>query len=339
MEQSFMEASASLLPPSLEECDGPTRLALYRRMREIRAFEEKVFYLFSTEPMPGALHQYDGQEAVAVGVCAHLSTDDYVVSTHRGHGHCIAKGADINRMMAELFAKDTGSCRGMGGSMHLAEFGVGMLGAVAIVGGGIPLAVGAALSAQLRRTQQVAVAFFGDGAINEGSFHESINMAAADKLPAIFVCENNLYGFSTALSRVVANEELWQRAAGYGVPGERVDGNDLRAVYAAAGRAVARARQGEGPTLLECLTYRHKGHSRFEKPNYRTREEEALWRARDPIGAFAAWLFETGSATEADIAAVDEAVAEEMEEAVAFARRSPDPPVDLALRLLDGEGD
>jgi len=302
-------------------------------MVEIRAFEEKVFHLFSTEPMPGALHQYNGQEAIAVGVCACLTPKDYIASTHRGHGHCLAKGANIDRMMAELFAKDTGCCRGMGGSMHLADFGVGVLGAVAIVGGGIPLAVGAALSAKLRKTDQVAVAFFGDGAINEGSFHESINMAAADKLPAIFVCENNLYGFSTPISRVVANEELWQRGAGYGVPGERVEGNDVLAVLRSAKEAVARARRGDGPTLIECLTYRHKGHSRFEKPNYRTREEESEWLKRDPIPVFARFLVETGTTTNDRLEQIDKEVTEAMEEAVAFARRSPEPPVDLALEL------
>jgi len=319
---------------------APARLLqAYRKMVEIRRFEEKVFHLFSTEPMPGPLHQYNGQEAVAVGVCEHLTRDDYVTSTHRGHGHCIAKGADINKMMAELFARDGGSCRAMGGSMHLADFSVGMLGAVAIVGGGIPIAVGAALSAKLRGTGQVAVAFFGDGAINEGAFHESINMAAADKLPVLFVCENNLYGFSTALSRVVANERLWERAAGYGCPGEAVDGNDVLAVYAAAGRAVARARAGEGPTLLECKTYRQRGHSRFEKPTYRTREEEEAWKARDPIPTFARRLTAAGITTDAALETVDAKVDRMLDAAVAFARQCPEPAADLALCLAFAEGD
>lgn len=313
-------------------------LRIYRKMVEIRKFEEKVFYLFSTEPMPGALHQYNGQEAVAVGVCENLTQEDYVTSTHRGHGHCIAKNADINRMMAELFAKDTGSCRAMGGSMHLADFSVGMLGAVAIVGGGIPLAVGAGLSARLRKSNQVAVAFFGDGAINEGAFHESINMAAADKLPVLFVCENNLYGFSTHIKRVVGNENLWERAAGYGVPGSRVDGNDVLAVYSAAKEAVQRARQGQGPTLLECMTYRHRGHSRFEKPSYRTREEEAEWMERDPIPAFAGQLVDNGAATPVQLREIERDVARAIEEAVTFARESPPPPTDLALQLTFAEG-
>jgi TPP-dependent pyruvate/acetoin dehydrogenase alpha subunit len=310
---------------------------LYRTMVEIRMFEQKVFHLFSTEAMPGPLHQYDGQEAVAVGVCANLNRDDYVTSTHRGHGHCIAKGARINRMMAELFAKETGSCRAMGGSMHLADFSVGMLGAVAIVGGGIPIAVGAALSAELQGNGRVAVAFFGDGAINEGAFHESINMAAADRLPVVFVCENNLYGFSTALHRVVANQNLWERAAGYGVPGVRVDGNDVLAVHEAAREAVAQARRGEGSTLLECLTYRQRGHSRFENPNYRTREEEAAWRERDPITNYARRLLEMGAATTEQLQEIDQEVARTMEEAVAYARQSPKPRADLALDLVYAE--
>jgi acetoin:2,6-dichlorophenolindophenol oxidoreductase subunit alpha len=318
---------------TLNGLDRDTLRQCYRRMAEIRAFEDQAFYLFSTEPMPGALHQCNGQEAVCVGVCENLHRDDYVTSTHRGHGHCIAKGADINRMMAELFARDTGSCRGMGGSMHLADFSVGMLGAVAIVGGGIPLAVGAALSAKLRGTKQVAVSFFGDGAINEGSFHESINLAAADKLPVVFVCENNLYGFSTHIGRVVANDQLWQRAAGYGVPGERVDGNDLLAVHAAARTAVDRARRGAGPTLLECLTYRHRGHSRFEQPTYRTREEEAEWKQRDPIPAFAARLLAAGLATRAELNALDAAAKQVLEDAVEFARQSPPARPELAVSL------
>ena len=313
-------------------------LRFYRKMVEIRSFEKKVFYLFSTEPMPGPLHQCNGQEAVAVGVCENLNKQDYITSTHRGHGHCLAKGADINKMMAELFAKETGSCRAMGGSMHLADFSVGMLGAVAIVGGGIPIALGAGLSARIRNTDQVAVAFFGDGAINEGSFHESINMAAADKLPVIFVCENNLYGFSTHIKRVVGNEELWRRAAGYGVPGERVDGNDVLAVYSAANKAVERARQGQGPTLLECMTYRHRGHSRFEKPSYRTREEEAEWMARDPIPSFAGQLVEAGAATSERLKEIEQDVAQTIEDAVAFARHSPEPPEDLALQLTFAGG-
>ena len=242
-------------------------------------------------------------------------------------------------MMAELFAKDAGSCRAMGGSMHLADFSVGMLGAVAIVGGGIPIAVGAALSAKLRGSGQVAVAFFGDGAINEGSFHESINMATADRLPVLFVCENNLYGFSTAISRVVGNEDLWERAAGYGCLGEAADGNDVLAMYDAAARAVQRARSGEGPTLLECRTYRHRGHSRFEKPTYRTREEEAEWKLRDPIPAFAKLLTEAGLATEGQLKGIDSEVAERLDEAVAFARQCPEPAADLAVSLQFAEGD
>ena len=232
------------------------------------------------------MHQYNGEEAVAVGVCAHLSSADYITSTHRGHGHCIAKGADIRAVMAEMFAKATGCCHGMGGSMHIADFSVGMLGANGIVAAGIPIAVGAALSCQVQAKGRVSVAFFGDGATNEGAFHEAVNLAAVWRLPVVFVCENNVYGFSTHYRRTMLLENIADRAAAYGIPGAVVDGMDLRAVHAAAGEAVRRARDGDGPTLLECKTYRYMGHSRFEPSSYRTKEELAEWKKRDPIALF-----------------------------------------------------
>jgi TPP-dependent pyruvate/acetoin dehydrogenase alpha subunit len=302
-----------------------TALGIYRTMVRIRKFEEKLFYLFSTRSMPGSMHQYDGEEAVAAAVCAHLSASDYVSSTHRGHGHCIAKGADLNKVMAEMFAKATGCCRGLGGSMHIADFSVGMLGANGIVAGGIPHAVGAAWSAQYLGNGRIAVAFFGDGAANEGVFHESLNLAAVWKLPVVFACENNLYGFSTHYRRVTAVEDIARRAAAYDMPGEVVDGMDPEAAYEAAGRAVQRARRGEGPTLLEFKTYRFRGHSRFEPAGYRSKEELEQWRKRDPIPAWRERLEGQWRVSEGELAALEREADQAMEQAVAFAESSPDP--------------
>jgi len=305
--------------------DLQTALALYRTMVRIRAFEEKLFFLFSTRAMPGSMHQYDGQEAVAAGVCARLAPEDYVSSTHRGHGHCIAKGADLKAVMAEMFAKSTGCCRGMGGSMHIADFKVGMLGANGIVAGGIPLAVGAAWSAQYQKNGRVAVAFFGDGAANEGVFHESLNLAAVWKLPVLFVCENNQYGFSTHYRRVTAVEDIATRAAAYAMPGQVVDGMDVEAVYEEAALAVDRARRGEGPSLLECKTYRFRGHSRFEPARYRKPEELEQWKGRDPLASWRRRLAGEWRVSEEELAVLEAAAAREIEEAVAFAESSPDP--------------
>ncbi len=305
--------------------DLRTALDLYRTMVRIRAFEEKLFFLFSTRAMPGSMHQYDGQEAVAAGVCARLAPEDYVSSTHRGHGHCIAKGADLKAVMAEMFAKSTGCCHGMGGSMHIADFKVGMLGANGIVAGGIPLAVGAAWSAQYQNNGRVAVAFFGDGAANEGVFHESLNLAAVWKLPVLFVCENNQYGFSTHYRRVTAVEDIAVRAAAYAMPGQVVDGMDVEAVYEEAGPAVARARRGEGPSLLECKTYRFRGHSRFEPARYRKPEELEQWKGRDPLASWRRRLAGEWRVSEEELAALEAEAAREIEEAVSFAESSPDP--------------
>jgi TPP-dependent pyruvate/acetoin dehydrogenase alpha subunit len=305
--------------------DRQTALGLYRTMARIRKFEEELFRLFSTRPMPGSMHQYDGQEAVAAGVCANLAPSDYVSSTHRGHGHCIAKGADLKRVMAEMFAKDTGCCRGLGGSMHIADFRVGMLGANGIVAGGIPHAVGAAWSAQYLSNGRVAVAFFGDGAANEGVFHESLNLASVWRLPVVFVCENNLYGFSTHYRRVTAVEDIAARAGSYAMPGAVVDGMDPEAVYEAAGQAVARARAGEGPTLLECKTYRFRGHSRFEPAGYRTKQELDAWRARDPLPGWRSRLAGQWRVPEEELASIEQEADREIAAAVAFAESSPDP--------------
>ena len=309
--------------------DRELALHLYRQMVRIRKFEEKLYELFLTRIMPGTMHQYNGQEAVAAGVCAHLDESDYITSTHRGHGHCVAKGADLNAVMAEMFAKTTGCCKGCGGSMHIADFGVGMLGANGIVGGGIPIAVGAAWTCKYKKNGRVVVAFFGDGAANEGSFHEAINLAATWKLPAVFVCENNLYGFSTHYMRTMAIEDIADRGAGYGIPGVAVDGMDVLAVYEAAGEAVQRARAGGGPTLIECKTYRFRGHSRMEKPNYRTEEELERWQKRDPVMRFPEYLRTELGVADDEIAAIDREAEAEMEATVRFAEQSPDPePLD-----------
>ena len=300
-------------------------------MLEIRFFEEKVFELYAQNLVPGTIHLYAGEEAVAVGVCGNLRKDDYITSTHRGHGHCIAKGGELKRVMAEILGKKTGYCKGKGGSMHIADFSKGMLGATAVVGAGIPIAVGAGLSIKLRDTDQVAACFFGEGASNQGTFHESINMAAIWKIPVIFVCENNLYAMGTRQSRAMAIENVADRAIAYGIPGEAVDGNDVLAVYEAARKAVERARKGEGPTLIECKTYRHKGHSRIDPAKYRPKEEVEEWLAKDPIKRFKEKLLQTNTLVEAEIQQIEKEVSAEIEEAVKFAMESPYPTPEEAL--------
>jgi len=309
-------------------------VAMYRRMVLIRAFEDKLYFLFLNTVMPGTMHQYNGQEAVAVGLCSALRQTDYITSTHRGHGHTLAKGADLNGAMAEMFAKDTGLCRGMGGSMHIADFRVGMLGANGIVGGGLPIAAGAALAAQMRGADQVAVAFMGEAAANEGSFHESLNVAAVWKLPVIFVVENNLYGYSVRFSDAFPTEHIATRACAYGIAGEIVDGQDLLAVYEASVKAVSRARAGGGPSLIECKTYRYKGHARFDPAAYRPKEEEEAWKNRDPIKLWAAKLVESGLASEEELKSIHAGVRKEVDAAVEFATKSPPPAPDLCLSLI-----
>jgi len=304
---------------------------MYKRMLEIRFFEEKVFDLYAQNLVPGTIHLYLGEEAVAVGVCSVLKKDDYITSTHRGHGHCIAKGAELKRTMAEILGKKTGYCKGKGGSMHIADFNIGMLGATAVVGAGIPIAVGAGLSAKLRKTDQVVACFFGEGASNQGTFHESINMASTWKLPVIFVCENNLYAMGTRQSTVMAIENVADRAVAYGIPGVVVDGNDVLAVYEATQRAVERARKGEGPTLIECKTYRLKGHSRVDPAKYRPKEEVEEWLAKDPIKRFKEKLLQTNTLTEAEFQQIEKEVSAEIEEAVKFAMKSPYPAPEEAL--------
>jgi len=304
---------------------------MYRKMLEIRLFEEKVFELYAQNLVPGTIHLYTGEEAVAVGVCSNLRKDDYITSTHRGHGHCIAKGAELRRVMAEILGKKTGYCKGKGGSMHIADFSIGVLGATAVVGAGIPLAVGAGLSIKLRKTNQVVACFFGEGASNQGTFHEGINMASIWKLPVVFVCENNLYAMGTRQSRVMAIQNVADRAAAYGIPGVVTDGNDVLAVYEAAQKAVERARKGEGPTLIECKTYRHKGHSRVDPARYRTKEEVEEWLAKDPIKLFKEKLLQKKTLTEAEIQQIEKEVSLEIDETVKFAMGSPYPAPDEAL--------
>lgn len=304
---------------------------MYRKMLEIRLFEEKVFDLYGQNLVPGTIHLYAGEEAVAVGVCSNLNVDDYITSTHRGHGHCIAKGADLRRTMAEILGKKTGYCKGKGGSMHIADFAVGMLGATAVVGAGLPIAVGAGLSAKLRKTSQVVACFFGEGASNQGTFHESINMASVWALPVVFVCENNLYAMGTRQSRIMSIQNVADRAAAYGIPGVIVDGNDVLMVYEAARTAVERARAGKGPTLIECKTYRHKGHSRVDSAKYRPKEEVEEWLGKDPIKRFRQAMLGNGILTQTELEHVETEVADEVADAVKFALDSPYPEGKEAL--------
>lgn len=308
-------------------------LDIYTRMLRIRRFEEQVGVLFAQGQLPGFVHLYIGEEAVGAGVCAALRDDDYIVSTHRGHGHVIAKGGDFNRMMAELFGKATGYCKGKGGSMHIADFNIGMLGACGIVGGGIPMAVGAALSAKYRGTDQVSVTFFGDGASNEGSFHESINLAAVQKLPVLFVCENNQYGEFTPMEKATGVKDIALRAGGYGIPGIIVDGTDALAVYDVAVEAVARARRGEGPTLIEAKTHRKGGHAEGEKAFlaggvYRSPEELAEAQAKDPLDIMHRKMMALNVIAPSALEELDHNIVQEVVESVAFARQSPDPAIE-----------
>jgi pyruvate dehydrogenase E1 component alpha subunit len=317
---------ARLSPDALREA--------LRKMRLVRAFEEAAEAQYMRGRIHGTMHLSIGQEASAVGACLPLTDADYITSTHRGHGHCIAKGADVGRMFAEFFGREDGYCRGRGGSMHIADVSKGNLGANGIVGGGIPIAVGAALTIRRQGRRDVAMCFFGDGANNEGAFHEALNIATVWKLPVVFVCENNQYGMSTSTERSTAVARIADRAAAYAMPGVTVDGNDLRAVAAASFEAVERARAGEGPTLIECLTYRWRGHSRSDRNRYRTKDEIEAWRAKDPIARFEAELLDLGLVTRAGAAAIEADVAREIDAALAFAEASPAPRVEDLARYV-----
>ncbi len=303
---------------------SPDLRDLYRRMVRIRRVEETLEELFKQGEVYGSLHLCIGQEATAVGACAALRTDDYMTCTYRGHGAELAKGLPLPAFMAELFGKQTGACRGRGGSMLLTDLSVGVLFATGIVGGGLPIAVGAALSARLAGNDRVALTFFGDGATNQGTFHEALNMAGLWKLPAVFFCENNQYAEMTPTAKEVSVERLAERGCASGVPGVTVDGNDVEAVHAVTAQVVDRARRGEGPTLIEALTYRLTGHMFGDTQPYRSRDEVERWRAKDPLDVARRRLRERGVAAEA-ITRIDGEVESEIQAAVAFARRSPEP--------------
>ncbi|MEM2960706.1 MAG: thiamine pyrophosphate-dependent dehydrogenase E1 component subunit alpha [Candidatus Bathyarchaeia archaeon] len=306
-------------------------IEMYKKMLEIRYFEERVNYLFLEGVVPGTIHLYTGQEATAVGVCSSLRKDDFIISTHRPHGHYIAKGGNIERLMAEILGKNTGCCKGKGGSMHACDFSAGVGPAIAIVSANVPISAGMALSFKMKGTDQVVACFFGDGAVNHGMWHEGVNIAAVWRLPVIFVCENNLYAATTHVSKVILLERIAERAKAYGIPGVTVDGNDVLAVREAAEEAVSRARRGHGPTLIECLTYRHGGHSRSDPGTYRPKKEVEEWLKKDPIPRFRAKLIEMGVITEKDAVEIEKEILEEIERAVKFAKESPMPKPEEAL--------
>jgi TPP-dependent pyruvate/acetoin dehydrogenase alpha subunit len=317
---------AKLLPQPLAALSKDDLLAAYRTMRTIRDFEERVHTEFATGAIPGFVHLYAGEEASATGVMMHLRREDYIASTHRGHGHCIAKGMDVDGMMAEIFGKRTGVCHGKGGSMHVADLPLGMMGANGIVGAGGPLAVGAALAAKVKKTDNVAVCFFGDGASNQGTIFEAMNLASVWNLPAVFVAENNGYAESTSPNYSVACDNIADRAAGFGMPGVIVDGFDFFAVYEAAGEAIARAREGRGPSLLEMKFMRYYGHFEGDAQTYRAKDEvKELRETRDCLKRFAEHVTSSGEVEGVDLAAIDSDVAAQIDRAVERARNDPKP--------------
>jgi TPP-dependent pyruvate/acetoin dehydrogenase alpha subunit len=307
------------------------RTELLNAMLLIRAFDEKVDELYAEGKLHGTAHFYVGQEAVAVGVISALEEGDVITGTHRGHGHAIAFGLDVERMAAELLGKASGYCHGKGGSMHIADVKAGMLGANGIVGGSMGIACGAAWAFKQRREERVAICFFGDGGANEGIFHETLNLAAIWNLPVVFVCENNQYGMSMSVKKAFAIERISERAAGYGMPGATVNGMELDDVHEVASEAVERARGGEGPTLLEAITYRYLGHSKSDANLYRTREEIAEWRERDAIQRFAATLEKERALAEDEWRGLEERARERIEEAFEKAGKEPDPEPESAL--------
>lgn len=305
-----------------------------RQMHLIRRFEEGAEESYMRGLIHGTMHLSIGQEASAVGICLPLTDTDQITSTHRGHGHCIAKGAEVGRMFAEFFGKETGYCRGRGGSMHIADVTKGNLGANGIVGGGLPIAVGAALSMKMQKRDDVVISFFGDGANNEGAFHEALNMASIWKLPVVFVCENNKYGMSVSTERSTAVKNIAERAVAYSMPGVTVDGNSLSDVSEASVTAIERARRGEGPTLIECKTYRHRGHSKSDRNRYRTKEEIDDWISKDPIGRFEAELIQYGIVTENEVEEIRASVEREIADGIEFAKNSPSPDPSDATRFV-----
>lgn len=300
-------------------------LWIYTKMHEIRDFEERVYRLFEENKLRGSVHLYTGEEAIAATVCSTLTDEDYITSTHRGHGHCIAKGAELPEALAELMGKATGYCKGRGGSMHIADLSKGNLGANAIVGGGIPIAVGAALAQKMQKKQNVSVSFFGNGASNEGTFHEALNMASVWKCPIIFVCENNGYGISVPESQSTSVKDISVRAKAYDMPGYTVDGNDVVEIDKVFMEAKERALRGEGPTLIECKTQRWRGHWTGDPQIYRPKGEVEEWKKKCPIMRFGNWMIEQGYATQEELDAIAADAADRMEQAVEFALNSPEP--------------
>jgi len=320
------------------EPDKQTLLLMYRNMLRIRHFEERLAEESAQGSIPGLLHLYVGEEAVAVGACTALRKDDYITSTHRGHGHCIAKGGELRRMMAELFAKETGYCKGRGGSMHIAAPEIGIVGCSGIAGAGIPIAAGVGLSIKMRKTDQVCVSFFGDGASNTGAFHEGMNLAAVWKLPVVYVIENNQYAISMPATRATSIKTFTDRAAGYGMRSAMADGMDVLSVYGAVSDAVSKARRGEGATMVECKTYRYRGHHEGDPKKgelYRTRQEMDQWEKQDSIQMLGTRMVKEKKATQAELDAIVQETIKEINDAVEFAKQSPSPrPEDVALNVF-----
>jgi TPP-dependent pyruvate/acetoin dehydrogenase alpha subunit len=308
-------------------------LTFYREMQRIRRFEEEAILLWDMQKIKGSIHPCLGQEAIAVAVCQALAADDYIVSNHRGHGHCLAKGADPGRMMAELIGKSTGCCRGRGGSMHIADVSTRNLGANGLVAGGLGLAIGAALTGKLKRLGYIVSAFFGEGATGQGMFHESLNMAAIWQLPALFICENNRYSVSTDCQYSVPVENVSERAKAYNMPGVTVDGNDVLAVYETTREYAERARRGEGPALIECKTYRWEGHYHGEPQVYRTKDEVEEWKAKCPIKRFETQLLANGIQAD-ELESIRAAAEMEMRDAVKYAEASPDPEPETVMDYI-----
>lgn len=306
-----------------------TLLEMYKRMNEARAFEEKVSYFFARGMVHGTTHLSVGQEASGVASCMALKEDDYITSTHRGHSQVIGKGIDLNKMMAELLGKHTGYCKGKGGSMHIADVEAGNLGANGVVGGGHGIAVGAALTQKMKKTDKIVLCFFGDGASNEGSFHEALNLASVWKLPVIFFCENNLYGMSVPQHKAMNIENIADRAVSYGIPGYVIDGNNAIEVYTKTKEVAEYVRKGSGPVLIESKTYRWLGHSKSDAQVYKDKEEEAEWKKRCPIKYLRNYLIENKIATEKELDRIEVDAYEAIEKAVEFANNSPNPPLEI----------
>jgi TPP-dependent pyruvate/acetoin dehydrogenase alpha subunit len=333
-EQSSAAAPEDGRPAESRTYSRDFLLGLYRRMVLIRQFEDRVKSLFLEGIMPGTIHQCQGQEATAVGVCAALERSDFITSTFRGHGHALAKGLTVQEMLDELFGASSGCCKGKGGSMHIGNFDKGMIPGIAIVAGGIPVATGMALAFKMQKSRHVVACFFGGGGVAEGAFHEAVNMAALWNVPVLLVCENNLYGASTRIDRVMKNTTVSARAASYGFRGETVDGNDLLAVYEAARRAVEECRTGLGPVLLELLTYRLTGHSRRDPCHYQPKEERAAWSANDPIVRYAQTLLADGEIVQSELEKIRVEINHELDSAVEQAKSAPPPLVDDLLTDL-----